>query len=174
MCNQFTLHREFRIDTRRTKFEQGQTDSILHVCGSNEQRTQRSCFIDLEAPRLACYKQKTWKEHQNTVYWVDIKLAQKKGLKFYQTRSNAIVFYDTLPAYCIPRAVMVGSGEVICEKVCAPPLPPLKIYFKDNWMKYLGSEVAGGWKDSQKTQPKTKHPMVKHGETCENLCASVF
>ena len=38
MCNQFTLHREFKIDTRRTKFEQ-KTDGILHVCGSNEQGT---------------------------------------------------------------------------------------------------------------------------------------
>ena len=31
----------FRIDTRRTKFEQN-TDGILYVCGSYEQRTQRS------------------------------------------------------------------------------------------------------------------------------------
>ena len=41
VCNQFTLHHEFRIDTRRTKFQQ-KTDGILHVCGSNEQGTQRS------------------------------------------------------------------------------------------------------------------------------------
>ena len=33
--------------------------------------------IDLNAPRLAWYKQKVWKKHQNTVYWVDIKLAQQ-------------------------------------------------------------------------------------------------
>ena len=53
--------------------------------------------IDLEAPRLAWYKQKTWKKHQNTVYWVDIRLAQKKGFKFNQTRSNAIILCNTLP-----------------------------------------------------------------------------
>ena len=41
MCNQFTLHHEFRIDTGRTNFEQ-KTDGILHVCGSHEQRIQRS------------------------------------------------------------------------------------------------------------------------------------
>ena len=41
MCNQFTFHHQFRIDTGRSKFEQ-QTDGILHVCGSNEQGTQRS------------------------------------------------------------------------------------------------------------------------------------
>ena len=29
--------------------------------------------IDLEAPRLAWYKQKKWKRYQDTVYWVDIK-----------------------------------------------------------------------------------------------------
>ena len=40
--------------------------------------------IDLEAPRLAQYVHTAWKKHQYTVYWVDINLAQKKGLKFYQ------------------------------------------------------------------------------------------
>ena len=39
--------------------------------------------VDLKAPRLAWYKQTAWKKHQNTVYWIDIRLAQKKGLKFY-------------------------------------------------------------------------------------------
>ena len=32
--------------------------------------------INLDAPRLAWCKQKVWKKHQNTVYWVDIQLAQ--------------------------------------------------------------------------------------------------
>ena len=41
MCNQFTFHHEFRIDTRRTNFGQ-KTDGILHICGSWEQGTQRS------------------------------------------------------------------------------------------------------------------------------------
>ena len=46
--------------------------------------------LDLTKPRLASYKQK-WKRHQDPVYWVDIQLVQRKGLKFYQTRSNAII-----------------------------------------------------------------------------------
>ena len=117
--------------------------------------------IDLEAPRLARYLQTAWKKHKNTVYWVDIKLAQKKGLKFYQTRSNAIILYDTLPANCFPKAIMMGSGEII--KVYASPRPPPKISFKDNWTKELGSEVAGGGKDSQQIQPKTKNPIVRIG-----------
>ena len=46
--------------------------------------------IDFIVPRLAWYKQKVWKKHQKTVHWVDIQLAQRKGLKFFQTRCNAM------------------------------------------------------------------------------------
>ena len=114
--------------------------------------------IDLEAPRLAWYKQKKWKKHQNTVYWVDIQLAQQKGFKFYLTRSNAVILYDTFPAYCIPKAIMMVIGEIIYEKVYASPRTPPKISFKDYWMKELGSEVVGGSADSQQNPTNIKNP----------------
>ena len=71
--------------------------------------------IDLNVP------QKKWKRHQDTVYWVDFQLTHQKGFKFYQTRSDAIILHDTLPAYCIPKAVKMESGEIIHEKVYASP-----------------------------------------------------
>ena len=116
--------------------------------------------IDLEAPSLAMYMHKAWEKHENTVCWVDFKLAQQKGFKFYQTRSNTIILYDTLPAYCIPKAIMMEIGEIIYEKVYASRRPPPKISFKDNCMKELVSEVAGDRENSQQTQPKTKNPTV--------------
>ena len=72
--------------------------------------------VDLEAPRLAQYMHTAWENHKNTVYWVDIKLAQKKGLKFCQTRSNAIILCNTLPAYCIPKAIKMETGEIMMRK----------------------------------------------------------
>ena len=47
--------------------------------------------IDLNVPRRAQYLPNTWKRHQDPVYWVDINLAIEKGLKFCQTRSNALI-----------------------------------------------------------------------------------
>ena len=85
---------------------------------------------------------KACQEHQNAVYWGDINLALKKGLKFYESRSNAAILHETLPAYCIPKVVRMETGEVIYEKVYAPPRPPPKISLKHDWMKELGSEVA--------------------------------
>ena len=125
--------------------------------------------IDLEAPRLAWYHQKKWKKHQNTVYWVHIKLAQKKGLKFYQTQSNAIILHETLPAYCIPKVVRMETGEVKNEKVYASPRPPPKISLKHDWMKELGSEVARQpegevapqAEGSQPTQPNPNPIMIE-------------
>ena len=40
----------------------------------------------------------------------------KKGLTFYQTRSNAIILQGTLPAYCIPKVVRLKIGEVVYER----------------------------------------------------------
>ena len=62
--------------------------------------------LDLTKPRLASY-QKRWTVHQDTVYWVDIQLAQRKGLKFYQTRSNAVIL-------CTPSLLYLESD---CDEI---------------------------------------------------------
>ena len=69
--------------------------------------------IDLSVPRHAQYLHEAWKRHQDAVFWVDINLAIAKGLKFYQTRLNAIILQETLPAYCIPKVVRMETGEVL-------------------------------------------------------------
>ena len=98
--------------------------------------------IDLNVPRGAQYLQNAWKRHQDAVYWVDINLAIKKGLTFYQTRSNAIILQETLPAYCIPKVVRLKTGEVLYEKVYETPRPPPMISLRHDWKRELGSEVA--------------------------------
>ena len=74
--------------------------------------------------------------------WVDIDLAIRKGLKFDQTRSNAIILQETLPAYCIPKVVRLKTGEVLYDKVYMSPRPPAKISLKHEWTRELGSKVA--------------------------------
>ena len=69
-------------------------------------------------------------------------LAIEKRLKFYQTRSSAIILHETLPAYCIPKVVRMETGEVIYEKVYMSPRPPPKISLKHEWNRELGSEHA--------------------------------
>ena len=122
--------------------------------------------LDLTKPRLASYKQK-WKVHQDTVYWVDIPLAQRKGLKFYQTRSNAVILNDTLPAYCISKAIVMKSEEIIFQKVCVSHRPLPTISYTDNWTCELDSDVAGSSKDTQRIELK---PNTQSSSTGRLAC----
>ena len=98
--------------------------------------------IDLNVSRHAQYLHSAWKKHQDAIYWVDIDVAIRKGLTFYQTRSNAIILQGILPAYCIPKVVRLKTGEVLYDKVYMPPRPPPKISLKHEWKRELGSEVV--------------------------------
>ena len=98
--------------------------------------------IDLNVPRRAQYLHSAWKRHKDAVYGVDIDLAIQKGLTFYQTRSNAIILQETLPANCIPKVVRMKTEEVLYEKVFMSPRPPPKISLKHEWKRELGSEHA--------------------------------
>ena len=93
------------------------------------------------------------------MYWVDINLAIKKGLTFFQTQSNAIILQGTLPAYCCPKAVRMETEEIIYEKVYESPRPPPKISLKNDWMKELRPEVA---RQAEYTQPTQPNPNPIH------------
>ena len=96
----------------------------------------------MNVPRRAQYLHNAWKRHQDAVNWVDIDLAILKGLKFYQTRSNAIILQETFPAYCNPKVVRLKTGEVLYDKVHMSPRFPQKISLKHEWTRELGSRVA--------------------------------
>ena len=167
VCNQFTFHHQSRIDTDR--FCNIHTVFFLLVDPMDKEHKDLDT-IDLGASRLAQYMHKAWKKHQNTVYWVDINLALKKGLKFYQTRWNAIILHEKLPTYCIPKIVRMETGEVIYEKVFASPRPPPKISLKHDSMKELGSEVARQpegevTRQAEGSQPTLPNPNPNHDGT---------
>ena len=126
-----------RLIPVRTKFKQTVFFTAVNPMDKGHKDPHE---LDLDAPRLAWCKQKMWKKHQNTVCWVGVKPDLEKGFKFYQTRSNAIILNDTLPAYCIPKAIMMEIEET-------------------NWVQKLLEEV----KTPNKPNQKPKHPIVRTG-----------
>ena len=90
-----------------------------------------------------------WKKHQDAVFWVDIDLAIREGLTFYQTRSNAIILQGTLPAYCIPKVVRLKTGEVLYEKSYMSPPPPPKISLRHDHDWTRGNGKLGSTDEQQ-------------------------
>ena len=85
---------------------------------------------DLSQAIIAPYKG-ILKRCQNTVSWCNLKLAQSRGLQFYQTRSNAVILHNTLPAICFEKAVCMKTKEELFHKVCLTPRLP-RVVIKAN------------------------------------------
>ena len=99
--------------------------------------------IDYSVPRRATYVQNTWKKHQDTVFWIDIDRGIiKEGLKFYQTRSNAIILQGVLPPSCIVRAERLKDGETLYQSQYFSPRPPPKISLRNN-LNWKGNDQLG-------------------------------
>ena len=85
---------------------------------------------DLTKPRIMPYKN-TWKRVQNAVCWCNLKLAQERGLQFYQTGSHAVVLHNTLFAACIEKAVCMETTDELYQKVRLTPKVP-RVVLKSN------------------------------------------
>ena len=100
--------------------------------------------FDLTKPRIAVYKN-TWKIHQNTVY---------------QTRSNAIVFYITLPAICIEKSGIHEVKEKNCTIVYQSPRLPRKAVLTPNLhhgrqdLSNLESRTSTDHRSKESEEPK--------------------
>ena len=109
------------------------------------------------------------KRHQDTVFWIDIHLGIiKEGLKFYQTRSNAIILQGVLPPSCIVRAERLKSGETLYKRQYLSPRPPPKISLRHdlNWTR--GNDELGS---AVEHQPVGKLVQQSLGETVQFGCS---
>ena len=148
------------MDTWRSEFNQ-ETDSFFLPIDPRDKGHQDLAKIDFNKPRRAQYFHSAWKKHQDAVFWVDINLAIRKGLTFYQTQSNAIILQGTLPAYCIPKVVRLKTGEVLYEKSYMSPRPPPKISLRHDHDWTRGKVQLGSTVDQQ---PEGKVVRQSRGE----------
>ena len=62
--------------------------------------SQEEAYRDVSKPRKVQCRTK-WKMFQNALNWINLRNAQDKGLAFWQTRSNAVILHDSVPADCL-------------------------------------------------------------------------
>ena len=142
--------------------------TVFFTFWSERQRAPRSCkYIDLNVPRHAQYLHNAWKRHQDAVYWVDFNLALKKGLTFYQTRSHAIIFQETLPAYCIPKVVRLKTGEVLYEKVYIVTSTSTKDLITSRMDKGIGFESCSTTKRWSGSTTRKRNCSTTRRRSCQ-------
>ena len=89
--------------------------------------------------------------------------SKEGGFKLYQTRSNAIIVYDTLPACCISKGYHFGNWRnQIRESICVTSTSPEDVIWRQ-LDERIGFRSCWRCSRLQQTQPKTKHLSVRTG-----------
>ena len=125
--------------------------------------------LDLTKPRLAVYKQ-AWKVSQDAVYWVDICRAQRMRSKLFQSRSHAIILYDTLPPICFEKVVSRKTEEVFFSKLRSRHVLHRRLPY---WQKDGNSDALVHHAETESVQGLSEVVVVRGrcNEVCVFLCA---
>ena len=94
-------------------------------------------------------------------FWINLKSAQDKGSAVWQTRSNASILDNSVPADCLQKVVHTKSEEVRYRKIHLSSRPPPKSYppeclasstrrARSTWRQYRRKLVA----DEMTIEPK--------------------
>ena len=61
-----------------------------------------------------------WRRGHDAVYWFDLKIAQHRGLVFWQSMLHAIILNDSMPAECLLQ-VLHKTSEGLYPKIQSEP-----------------------------------------------------
>ena len=91
-------------------------------------RWSRICY-DTTKPRKVQHPIH-WRLEQDAVYWIHLSSAQDAGLEFWQTSSNAIITYQSVPKECVVK-VASENGK---RELFARHLTPRKVTLRPSWV----------------------------------------
>ena len=69
------------------------------------------------------------KVYQNAVLWINLKSAEDKGLAFWQTQFNAIIFHNSVPADRLEKS----AEEIPFQKTHLSPRLSPKVILRNAW-----------------------------------------
>ena len=111
------------------KGKQGRTtDHLLphHSIRSRKIPAQKNPRNDNTIPQKVHYHS-YWKRDQDAVHWIKLSRAQDQGLRFWQTKSHAIIVHNPVPADCIYKVISQKGFERL-----STPRPAPKLTLKSN------------------------------------------
>ena len=77
---------------------------VMHTKKKNQVKT-------VQNPRKVHFRSH-WRRGQNAVYWTRLSRAQDHALEYWQTKSTAIIVYQSVPNHCIER-VSENGGRIL-------------------------------------------------------------
>ena len=123
---QHPIHPGGRTHCRR-KTKQGGTTTSESFLGKSREAPSDDFII----PRQV-YDHSNWTHDTDAACWVKMSRAQDQGLRFWQTKSSAIIVHNPVPADCIHGVISQNGDRTLFERLSTPPLAP-KVTLRSNW-----------------------------------------
>ena len=145
----------YSITSSNSRSFQRKSIKLIQYCKTTccYQATSTSTSTTLEAPTTCTpSSSQDW-------FRINLKVAQKKGLTFCQTRSNAIFLHSTLIAACFEKIVAMSSGQVQFQHMYESPRSARKVVLKPAWNE-------GGTDTTSIEERVSNVHSSKYGETC--------
>ena len=122
---------------------------------------------DLSKPRQIHYYSK-WEPRQDAVFWINLARAQDKGLQFWQTRTDAVIVYNSVPADCIYK-VMSQKGKKWHLKDCRRLVLHRRQYSRVTHRRVLLQAPRNWCVKRNKVPQQTTQTHRASGNRCEVL-----
>ena len=85
----------------------------------NSDAHEAESITDTTKPRKVKY-QIRWRPEHDAVYWIHLSTAQDAGLEFWQTVSNAIITYQSVPKECVVKVVSESGKRELFARQLTP------------------------------------------------------
>ena len=106
----------------------------------NSDANEADSITDIKKPRTVQY-QIHWRPEQDAVYWIHLSTAQDAGLEFWQTSSNAIITYQSVPKECVVKNVSESGKRELFARRLTPRQRP-KVTLRPSWVHERSKTVS--------------------------------
>ena len=106
----------------------------------NSDADEAESITDIKKPRKVQY-QIHWRPEQDAVYWIHLSTAQDAGLEFWQTGSNAIITYQSVPKECVVKVVCESGKRELFARQRTPRERP-KVTLRPSWVHTRSNTVS--------------------------------
>ena len=109
---------------------------------SGKSRWRSTPVMTLQSVPKKVHYHCNWKRDQDAVYRVKLSRAQDQGLRFWQTKSRAIIVHYLVPADCNYRVISQKGDRTLFERL-STPRPAPKVILKSNWHSQQQLPLSG-------------------------------
>ena len=82
-----------------------------------------------------------WRPEQDALYWIHLSTAQDAGLEFWQTGSNDIITYQSVPKECVVNAVSESGKRELFARQLTPRERP-NVTLRPSWVHTRSNTVS--------------------------------